>query len=71
MNRTDAADRLAAGYLEAVGAAMAGRPEQERRDVLAQLAEQLDVAVRAAEFNITVKQLFSFNDIFFKITNMI
>ncbi|MBR4188969.1 MAG: hypothetical protein IKQ55_03305 [Kiritimatiellae bacterium] len=49
MNRTDAADRLAAGYLEAVGAAMAGRPEQERRDVLAQLAEQLDVAVRAAE----------------------
>ena len=49
MKRTDAVNRLAAEYLEAVGTALACRPEEERRDVLAQLNEQLDEAIRKAE----------------------
>ena len=44
MIRTDAVNRLAAEYLEAVGTALACRPEEERRDILAQLNEQLDEA---------------------------
>lgn len=47
MERTDAVRRMAEDYLEAVAAAMAMRPEAERREVLAQLSEQLDEAVRA------------------------
>ena len=49
MDRTDAVRRMAEDYLDAVAAAMAMRPEAERRDVLAQLAEQLDEAVRGAQ----------------------
>ena len=49
MIRTDAVNRLAAEYLEAVGTALACRPEEERRDILAQLNEQLDEAIRKAE----------------------
>ena len=45
MFRTDAVDRMAAEYLEAVRRAMAARPEEERRDVLSQLGEQLDEAI--------------------------
>ena len=46
MERTDAVRQMAEDYLEAVAAAMAMRPEAERREVLAQLSEQLDEAVR-------------------------